>query len=140
MDSVVTWKRGMAFDASLDGFNFVIDAAPEHGGEGQGVKPKGLVLTSLAGCTAMDVISILQKMRQDVSAFSVTADGVLADTHPMRYTSITLRYTITGEGLDLEKVKRAVDLSQERYCGVYATLRPSVELKTEIWVNGDLVH
>lgn len=140
MDSVVTWKHGMAFEASLDGFNFIIDAAPEHGGEGLGVKPKGLVLTSLAGCTAMDVISILQKMRQNVSALSVTADGVLADTHPMRYTAITLRYVITGEGLDLEKVKRAVDLSQERYCGVYATLKPSVELRSEVTVNGELIQ
>ncbi len=139
MDSVVTWKSGMAFDASLDGHHFAIDAAPEHGGQGEGVKPKGLLLTSLAGCTAMDVISILQKMRQNVTAFSVNADGVLATEHPMRYVEITLTYSLTGEGLDTERVKRAVELSQDRYCGVSATLKPSVPMKTVIQVNGETV-
>lgn len=136
MDSVVTWKSGMAFNANLDGVNFAIDAAPEHGGHGEGMRPKGLLLSSLAGCTAMDVISILTKMRQNVTAFSVTADGVLAEEHPMKFVEITLRYTLTGEGLDLERVKRAVELSQDRYCGVSATLKPAVTLKTVIQVNG----
>lgn len=139
MDSIITWKSGMAFDASLDGFHFTIDAKPEHGGQGAGPSPKGLVLTALAGCTGMDVISILQKMRQDVRGLSVTADGTLADEHPKRYTAIVLRYDITGENLDLEKVKRAVALSQERYCGVFATLAPTVPMSSVIQVNGEMV-
>lgn len=139
MDSTITWKSGMAFDASLDGFHFTIDAGPEHGGKGEGPSPKGLVLSALAGCTAMDVISILQKMRQDVRGLAVTADGALAEEHPKRFTTMVLRYAITGENLDLEKVKRAVSLSQERYCGVYATLAPTVAMSSEIEVNGTLV-
>ena len=139
MDSTITWKSGMAFDASLDGFHFTIDAKPEHGGNGEGPSPKGLVLSALAGCTAMDVVSILQKMRQDLHGLVVTADGTLAEEHPKRFTAMVLRYAITGENLDLEKIKRAVSLSQERYCGVYATLAPSVAMSTVIEVNGEPV-
>lgn len=136
--SKVTWRDGMAFDAELEGFTFVIDADPKVGGRGLGPKPKALTLTSLAGCTAMDVIAILTKMKVALTGFEVAVDGELAEEHPKRFTDITLRYRFEGQDLPLKKLQRAVQLSEERYCGVAATLRPQATLVSEIWVNGAL--
>lgn len=139
MESSVTWKSGMAFEVALDGHRFTLDAAPGDGGQDLGPRPKGLVLSALAGCTGMDVISILTKMRQKVTGLRVSADGDTTEEHPRRFTTIRVRYEIEGEGLDLDKVRRAVQLSEERYCGVSATLRPSVEIRPEILVNGERI-
>jgi putative redox protein len=139
LNSSVTWKDGMAFDAELEGFRFAIDADEQFGGRGLGPRPKGLLVTSLIGCTAMDVIAILGKMRVAPKTFEVTADAVLTDEHPKRYTRITVAYKLTGDDLPENKIRRAVQLSEERYCGVRATLAPVVEMDHEIWVNGELL-
>lgn len=139
MESKVVWREGMAFEAHLDGFQFIIDAAPEVGGTNLGPRPKGLTLTSLAGCTAMDVISILTKMKQPVATFEVEVVGDLVEDHPRRFDQMLVRYRLTGEGVDPGRVLRAVELSEERYCGVSATLRPSVKLHNEVWLNGVLL-
>ena len=137
MESRVVWKDGMAFDVALDGFTFGIDADPAFGGRGRGPMPKGLTLASLGGCTGMDVISILQKMRVVPSAFDVTVRGELADEHPKRFTQITVEYRFEGVDLPEQKLRRAVALSEERYCGVRATLAPVVDIHTVILVNGE---
>ena len=139
LSSSVSWRDGMTFDAELDGFKFAIDADPKFGGKGAGPKPKGLTLTSLAGCTAMDVVSILRKMKVEPSRFDVQASGDLTDEHPKRFSRIVVRYTFEGEGMDEGKIRKAVSLSEERYCGVFATLRGNVELETVIEINGQLV-
>jgi len=136
LQSKVTWTDGMAFDAELEGFHFAIDADQEFGGRGLGPKPKGLLATALIGCTAMDVIAILRKMRVTPKTFAVSADAVLTDEHPKRYTSIVIRYELTGDDLPHDKLRRAVKLSEERYCGVRATLAPVVDMHHEIWLNG----
>ncbi len=138
MESKVVWTDGMAFEAHLDGHTFHIDADPSVGGQGLGPKPKGLTLTSLAGCTAMDVISMLTKMRQGVTRFEVCVDGGIADEHPRKFTTMTIRYEVDGE-VEAERLARAVHLSEERYCGVSATLQPTVELRSEIVLNGAVV-
>lgn len=129
----------MSFDAHLDGHTITVDAAPDVGGQDRGPRPKGLTLVSLAGCTAMDVVSILRKMRVEVARFEVAVDGDLAAEHPKRFERIAVRYEIDGPDVDPAKVRRAVDLSRERYCGVIATLRPAVELAYEVWINGERV-
>ena len=136
MESKVVWRDGMAFDAHLDGSSFVIDASEEFGGRGLGPKPKVLLLTALVGCTALDVISILAKMRVEVGSFEVSAAGELADEHPKKFERIRVTYHVEGEDVDVKKLIRAVDLSNERYCGVSATLKPSVEIVNEILLNG----
>jgi putative redox protein len=136
LQSKVSWKDGMAFEAELEGFRFGIDADPEFGGRGLGPRPKGLLLTALAGCTAMDVVAILGKMRLQPTRLQVSADGELADDHPKRYTTIVLRYEVEGE-LPPNKVDRAVRLSEERYCGVRTSLGPDVRVDSEIWLNGE---
>ena len=140
MKSKVTWQEGMAFEAELDGFKLMIDADKSVGGLEKGPKPKGLTLVSLAGCTGMDVISILKKMKVDIRDFEIETEAALADEHPRKFTEITLRYLFTGKDLPHEKLKKAINLSQEKYCGVSATLAPSVRINTEILVNGQKIE
>ena len=84
-----------------------------------------LIVAGLAGCTGMDVISILQKMRQDVTAYEVRVNGVQAEEHPRVYTTVTVEHVVTGHNLDESKVQRAVELSETRYCPVSAMLGKS---------------
>ena len=135
MDSKVVWQNGMAFEAHLDGFNFTIDADAAVGGQGKGPKPKGLTLVSLAGCTAMDVISILKKMRVEPDHFEVGTEGKLTAEHPKKFTDIVVTYKFRGKDLPLDKIKRAIELSMENYCGVSATLKPAVNISAEIYIN-----
>lgn len=137
--SKVVWQEGMSFTAHLDDFEFMIDADEQFGGKNKGPKPKGLTLVSLAGCTGMDVIAILKKMRVSVDHFEVTTDADLADEHPMKYDRILLTYIFEGKDLPPDKIKKAVSLSEERYCGVSATLKPQVEIVNEIVINGQKV-
>lgn len=139
MEAKVVWQDGMTFEAGLDGHTFLIDAKEEVGGRNKGPTPKGLTLVSLAGCTAMDVISILEKMRQEVDSFEVVTDARVADEHPKKILEIVIKYILTGRKLDREKVIRAVELSEETYCGVSATLRPGVKISSEIYINGEKI-
>ncbi len=136
MQSSVTWTRDMAFEADADGHRLLLDAAPEHGGQDTGPRPKPLVLTALSGCTAMDVISILRKMREEPASFAVEARSELTEEHPKVFAGITLVYRLEGD-LAPSKVLKAVKLSLERYCGVTAMLLASTTIDHEIWLNGE---
>ena len=140
MKSKITWQEGMAFEADLDGFKLMIDADKKVGGQEKGPKPKGLTLVSLAGCTGMDVISILRKMKVEVQGFEVETEGAVAEEHPKKFTKILIRYLFRGKDLPLDKLKRAIQLSQENYCGVSATLAPAVKIETEIRVNDRIIE
>jgi len=123
----------MAFDADVDGHTITLDAAEAVGGKNRGPTPKPLLLVSLAGCTGMDVIAILNKMQQPYSYFDVKVEGELTDEHPKQYHSIKIIYEFKkDDGLDEGKVEKAVQLSQERYCGVSALLKKGSELDYEI--------
>jgi len=136
LHSTVTWDSGMAFTAEQDGHTFTLDAEPEHGGTDRGVRPKPLVLTAVLGCTGMDVVAMLKKMRVPITGLSLASDGDLADAHPRRYTAIRVRYAFTGpDGMNTERIRRAVHLSTEKYCGVIDTLRGTVPLSYEITIN-----
>ncbi len=139
MKGKVIWNEGMSFTAKLDGFDIVIDAEENVGGNDLGPRPKGLTLISLAGCTGMDVISILKKMRIDVDSFEVSTEALLTDVHPKRFKQIKTIYNLTGKNMQEDKVKKAVSLSEDRYCGVSATLKASVELTSEIYINGKMI-
>ena len=108
----------MAFEADIDSHNIVFDADKEFGGQDLGPTPKPLLLTSLAGCTGMDVTSLLKKMRVEVEEFEVNVSGQLTDEHPKYYSTIHVEYIFKGSDLNKEKLEKAVNLSQERYCGV----------------------
>lgn len=128
----ISWKDKMAFEAEVDGHKIMLDAAEAVGGENRGPRPKPLMLTALAGCTGMDVISILKKMRVEVEDFNVTVEGDLTDEHPKQYYKMNVIYTFKGKDLPLEKLKKAVSLSEERYCGVSALYKKAIELTSEI--------
>lgn len=123
---------GMAFETDMDGHKIIVDAYPEFGGENKGPSPKPLVLTSLSGCTGMDVVSLLKKMRVDYENFSIEIEASLTEEHPKYYDKIHVVYAIKVKPEDEGKVKKAVDLSQERYCGVSYMLSQSSELTYEI--------
>ena len=117
-DAKVIWKDGLAFEGiGESGFKVSLDTAAAQGG-GTGYSPMELLLVSLAGCTAMDVISILKKKRQDVTGFQVRAHGVRADDHPRVFTDITLEYVVRGHNIDAKAVERAIELSETKYCSV----------------------
>lgn len=127
-----TWKQDMAFEAEVNDFKIILDASEEVGGKNLGPRPKPLTLVSLGGCTGMDVISILKKMRVEPSYFNIEIDGELTDEHPMYYHKIKLIYTFKGDNLPLDKIEKAVNLSQERYCGVSKLLSAAAEINFEI--------
>ena len=130
-----TWKENMAFEAEINGFKIILDADEAVGGENRGPRPKGLTLVSLAACTGMDVISILKKMRVVPEYFNVEVEGELTDEHPKYYHSIHLRYIFRGKDLPMAKLEKAVNLSQDRYCGVSAMLLKSSTLTHEIIIK-----
>lgn len=135
MKSSVTLKEGMFFHGDLQGFDIPVDAAEQFGGQNLGPQPKGLMLTSLVGCTAMDVISMLRKMKSEPEEFSVEAETELTDEHPKVFKSILITYRLKGSGLDKAKVEKAVKLSQEKYCGVSAMLRKAVPIEHKIVIE-----
>ncbi len=128
-----SWQDGMSFNAEVEGHTIALDAGEAVGGKNRGPTPKPLLLVSLAGCTGMDVISILNKMQQPYSYFDVKVEGELTEEHPKQYHSIKLIYEFKkDDDLDEEKVKKAVELSQNRYCGVSALLSKGADLDYEI--------
>ena len=129
---LVNWKGKMSFDTVIDGHELTIDAAPEHGGKNAGPRPKQLLLLALSGCTAMDVVSLSEKMRAGLERFSVKVEATLSDEHPKRYLTITLYFICEGKTIDQDKIKKAVTMSEEKYCGVWATLRDSVKVNYKI--------
>lgn len=140
MNPKVVWKDGLSFEANLDGFKFMIDAKKDVGGKNSGPSPKGFILIALAGCTGIDVISILKKMRVDIDSFEVKTEAVLSKKHPKKYLAILLKYIFEGKDLSLEKIKKAILLSEEKYCGVSATLKSSVKIANEIFINGKRIE
>jgi len=128
----VKWTDGMSFDAEIMDYKITMDADQEVGGGKKGPKPKLLLLAALAGCTGMDIVSLLRKMRVEFSRLNIRVDGDTADEHPKKFTNITLTYELTGKNIDKSKVDKAVILSQEKYCSVSATLKESVKIDYRI--------
>ncbi|MFY9117058.1 MAG: OsmC family protein [Bacteroidales bacterium] len=129
------WLEEMVFETTVDGHQLLIDSDPSFGGQNKGPKPKPFMLAALAGCTAMDVISILKKMRVVPEKFEVKVEGQLTDEHPKHYERIHVIYEFTGENLPMDKLKRAVDLSENSYCGVMHVYRKALELTSEIVIK-----
>ncbi len=126
----VTLLEGMAFAAtSASGHSVRIDAAAEVGGGGSGPRPLELVLLGLGGCTGMDVISILRKMRQDVAAYAVNLQAERAEEHPRIFTHIVIEHVVTGRNLDEGAVRKAVDLSANKYCSASAMLSKAATIE-----------
>ena len=131
----VSWSGEMAFEAEVNDFKIKLDADEKVGGKNSGPRPKALSLVSLGGCTGMDVVSILAKMRIVPDTFDVEVTGELTEEHPKYYDKIHLVYSFTGKDLPYAKLEKAINLSQERYCGVNAMLGKAAEVTYEIRVE-----
>ncbi len=131
----VAWKGDMGFEAEVNDFKIKLDADETVGGKNQGPRPKALSMVSLGGCTGMDVVSILGKMRVFPEDFEIKVSGELTEEHPKYYNKIHITYIFKGEDLPMAKLEKAVNLSQERYCGVSAMLGKAAEITHEIIVN-----
>jgi putative redox protein len=123
MDAKVIWEQGLSFTGSADsGFEVRLGADLETGGANDGFRPLELMAVSLAGCTAMDVISILRKKQQEVTAFEVKVHAKRADEHPKVFIDIVITYCVTGRNLDEMALRRAIELSTAKYCPAQAML------------------
>lgn len=135
MDAKVIWKQKMSFDGIAPSkFTLPIGTSPESGGDNDGFRPMELILVGLAGCTAMDVISILKKKQQKVTEFEIKVHGDRATEHPKVFTDIVVEYIVKGQKIDPAAVQRAVDLSVEKYCPVEAMLKKSVKIESKITI------
>jgi len=130
------WIDNMSFETEVNGHKFIIDAEPDVGGQDLGPRPKTLMLAALGGCTAMDVISILKKMRVEVNNLNVKVEGELTEEYPRRFYKMHVTYEIEGDDIPMDKVEKAVSLSKERYCGVSAVYKEVMELTSEIVISG----
>ena len=128
------WIEGMHFTSSPSGGKVEIDAVAEHGGKEKGVRPKALMLSSLAGCTGIDVMSILEKMRVFPESFEIVVQAELTEEHPKFYKSTHIIYKFKGD-IDIEKLNKAVDLSYNKYCGVIHMFKQFSEVSKEIILN-----
>jgi putative redox protein len=131
------WVGNMSFDSEVDGYQLHFDAEEQFGGTHHGPRPKPVVLSALAACTGMDVVSILGKKQVKFTSFRINVSGEVTEEHPKYYQKIHLVYLVTGPGFkDNEevsnKVDRAVRLSRDRYCAVSAMLKNSCEITDEI--------
>ncbi len=128
----VEWLENMAFKTVVNGHEFVIDAVEKVGGEDRGPRPKPLMMASLAGCTGMDVVSILKKMRVQLDYFNVVVEAELTEEHPKHFIKMHVIYEFKGNDLPMAKLEKAISMSEEKYCGVSATYKQTMELTSEI--------
>lgn len=129
------WQDGMAFEAEVNGHKLMLDADEKVGGTNKGPRPKPLMLVALAGCTGMDVISILKKMRVEPSKFRVWVEAEQTEEHPKHYTAMKVIYEFWGKNLPLESINKAISLSEEKYCGVSAAYRKGMTITHEVRIN-----
>ncbi len=131
----LSWKKGMAFETELNGHKLTVDADASVGGKDSGPRPKALMLVSLAGCTGMDVVSILEKMRVELADLNIKVEGEVTEEHPKHFTSMHITYEFWGKDLPMEKLEKAVSMSDEKYCGVSATLKQGIPVTHSIVVH-----
>ncbi|CAH8286918.1 putative redox protein [Mariniflexile fucanivorans] len=127
-----TWLGNMKFESTNpSGLNLFIDAGPENDGNGEGYRPKALMLSALAGCSGLDVASLIKKMKLEVADFKIEIEANLTEEHPKFYDKVAMHFYFYGDNLNEKKLQKAVDLSVEKYCGVMEMFRQFAELTIE---------
>jgi len=127
------WKGNLQFESdNPSGKTVLMDTSPENGGDNSGLGPKAMMLSSLAGCSGLDVVSILDKMKVKIADFKMDCYGDLTDEHPKYYHNVSIEYHFYGENLEQEKIEKAVNLSVDKYCGVMEMFRRFAKVNTEI--------
>ncbi len=126
------WMDNLAFEVNVDGHKITIDAKTEVGGTDKGPPPKPLMMVALAGCTGIDVASLLKKMRVEFDEFNVKVEGDITEEHPKHFSGMHIIYEFTGKDLPVDKIMKAIELSQDKYCGVSSTYKKTMDLSYEI--------
>jgi len=127
---VTTWKSGMLFEATNPGGNLMINDGQNP--DEEAYRPKALMLASLAGCSGLDIASLVKKMRVEVTNFNIDVEGELTEEHPKYYHKVTMVYNFYGENINKEKIQKIVDLSITKYCGVMAMFEKFATVNVEI--------
>lgn len=132
----VRWEGGMRFVAtSEEGDSVTMDADPEGGGQGQGFRPIKLLLAALGGCTGMEIVWILRRQRQEVTGVEMNMTGTRRKRDPRYYERIQVEYVVRGRKLRESAVKRAIELSEQKYCSVRGILRPEVKVTSSYLIE-----
>lgn len=129
------WKENNIFETDVDGHNIVIDLAKDAGGDEAGPRPKKFVLVAAAGCSGLDVVEIVKKMRIDIKGFNIQIESDVTDEYPKQYTNLKVVYEFEGENLPKEKLERACQLSFDNYCGVLAMYKKAVPVTYEVRIK-----
>jgi putative redox protein len=131
-----TWKGKMQFESTNpSGETLLINAGEENGGEGAGLRPKALMLSALAGCSGLDVASLIEKMKLDVSDFKIETSANLTEEDPKIYDKVSLEYHFYGSNLNKERLKKTVDLSLDKYCGVMEMFKQFAKVEVKIFFH-----
>jgi putative redox protein len=135
-----TWRRDLVFDVALpQGERQVLASVPAAERPGPGPSPMEALLGAVAGCSGMDVVGILGKMRKEITSLRMEVEGARAEEHPRVFTEIHLTYYMDGPAIDAASALRAVELSQDKYCSVAAMLRPTVKMGWTLVLNGETI-
>ncbi len=129
------WLGNMAFEAEVSGHKLIMDASKEGNGEDLGPRPKELMMAALLGCTGMDVVSILKKMRVEYDSLDIRIESDVTEEHPKHYSAMHIIYSFRGPDLPLDKIEKAIEMSQEKYCGVSAVYKKAMPITHEIRIN-----
>jgi putative redox protein len=129
------WKENMLFESDNPSGDTLFIDAPDEGIDSKGLRPKAMMLSSLAGCSGLDIVSLLKKMRAEVDDFKMIVHGELTEEHPKYYHKVSVEYHFYGSDLKEDKINKAVDLSIEKYCGVMEMFRRFADVKTEVYLH-----
>jgi putative redox protein len=134
------WMGKMQFNSLVNGHTIVMDTPERGGGEDQGPTPKPFILTALSGCTGMDVVAILRKEKKEAKEFSMRVIGELSRHAPLEYVAMHIIFDFKGQNENSEAAVNAVNISQEKYCGVSSMLKKALPITWEIHYNNTLVY
>ena len=126
------WKGDMTFHSTNPGGDIVMDASKEIGGNDNGLRPKAMMLSSLAGCSGIDIAMLVKKMKVEIETFDIEVEGMLTEEHPKYYNQVHCIFNFYGKKLNEDKLKKIVDLSVEKYCGVMAMFRQFADITIDI--------
>jgi len=129
------WLSDLAFETEVDGHKIYMDSSAEHGGKNTGPRPKPLMMVALAGCTGMDVASMLKKMRVEVDDMTVEVEGELSEERPKRFIGMKVIFRVKGKDVPRDKVEKAIMLSRDKYCGVSANYSKAFPIEHELIIE-----
>lgn len=133
----VDWQGKMQFEAQVGKHTLIMDGSPEVGGEDAGMRPKPLMLVALAGCSGMDIVSLLKKMRVEFTGLEIKVEGNLTDTVPSYYDAMRIIYIFKGNDLPMDKLEKVTAMSYDKYCGVAEVYKKVMPVTYEIQVISD---